>query len=317
MITVVVDFLTEKHKAVLRDAAKRNGLGIKFYNNSEEAKSHLQDTEILFARDPSLIKYAPGLKWICTPNAGAGEFCEPGVLKEDVLLSNSSGAYGLTISEHIIMVILELLRKQPQYMQIVREKRWVRNLPVRSIHGSRITIIGTGDIGTQTARRLRAFAPEKITGVNRSGRCPDTVYDEIIQKDKLNSALRETDILVMCLPGGAATMNYVDKEAIDSLPDQAIVVNVGRGSNIDQKALMAALNEERIAGASLDVFEIEPIPEDDPLWDCKNLLITPHISGNMTLNYTVDKCVAMFCEDLDNYCNGRPMGHLVNRKLGY
>ena len=317
MITVVADFLKESHRTILRDIAEKNHRRIEFYDTPEEARTHLQETEILFAKDTGLIKDAPRLKWNCTPNAGADEYCRPGVLPDHVLLTNSSGAYGVTISEHIIMVILELLRCRKEYAQIISEKRWIRYLPVRSIHGSRIAIIGTGDLGTEAAHRLKAFSPAVITGVNRRGRRPDEVYDRIIQKDKLNLILKDTDIVVMCLPGGEATYHYLDEKAIACLPRHAIVINVGRGSNIDQKALIAALNEGRIAGAALDVFEEEPIPGNDPAWNCRNLLITPHISGNMTLDYTVDQCISMFCEDLNNYFQGRPLRYQVDRRLGY
>ena len=317
MITVVADFLTQKHRGILREAAEKNGHEIEFYDKPEEAASHLQETEILFSKDISLISHAPLLKWNCTPNAGVEDYCKPGALPDDLLLSNSSGAYGVTISEHIVMVVLELLRCRQEYDRIICEKKWVRYLPVRSILGSRIAIMGTGDLGTEAAHKLKAFRPARITGVNRSGRCPDQIYDEIIQKDKMPKLLGETDILIMCLPGGAGTRHFLDKEAISCLKEHAIVVNVGRGSTIDQQALITALNEGRIAGAALDVFEEEPIPPDDPAWTCKNLLITPHISGNMTLDYTVDQCVAMFCRDLDNYCKGKPLKYEVDRNLGY
>ena len=95
------------------------------------------------------------------------------------------------------------------------------------------------------------------------------------------------------------------------------MVNVGRGTAIDQSALVEALNAGKLAGAALDVFEKEPIPAGDPVWDAKNLLITPHISGQMSLGYTRDKNVALFCEDLENYAAGRPLKRYVDRKIGY
>ena len=112
-------------------------------------------------------------------------------------------------------------------------------------------------------------------------------------------------------------MGVLSRERIALLPPQAIVVNVGRGTAVDQEALAEALNAGRIAGAALDVFVPEPLPQDHFLWETKNLLITPHVAGNMSLGYTRDKDVDMFCEDLENFAAGRPLTHLVNRKLGY
>jgi phosphoglycerate dehydrogenase-like enzyme len=121
----------------------------------------------------------------------------------------------------------------------------------------------------------------------------------------------------MALPGTAETEHILNRERIALLPQNAYVINVGRGSAIDQEALMDALNHDQLAGAALDVFVPEPLPEDHPLWETKNLIVTPHISGNLTLGYTRDINVAMFCEDLANYAAGRPLKGLVDRKLGY
>ena len=101
------------------------------------------------------------------------------------------------------------------------------------------------------------------------------------------------------------------------LPADACVINVGRGTALDQKALAEALNSGKLAGAALDVMDPEPLPQDDPLWDARNIILTPHVSGNMTLGYTCDENVARFCADLENYAAGRPLAGLVDRNRGY
>ena len=110
---------------------------------------------------------------------------------------------------------------------------------------------------------------------------------------------------------------FLSRERIALLPSDAIVINVGRGTAIDQPALVEALNSGAIAGAALDVMVPEPLPQNDPLWDAKNLVLTPHTSGNLTLGHTCDSNVDMFCEDLANYAAGRPLRHLVDRSRGY
>ena len=129
--------------------------------------------------------------------------------------------------------------------------------------------------------------------------------------------LPETDILVMALPSTAETVGILSRERIALLPDSAFVVNVGRGTAIDQEALCDALNAGQLAGAALDVVVPEPLPADHPLRRARNLLLTPHVAGNMTLGYTCDKSVQMFCDDLENYAAGRPLAHLVDRKRCY
>ena len=145
----------------------------------------------------------------------------------------------------------------------------------------------------------------------------DPAFDRIVTLSDLNSVLPDTDILVMALPSTGKTTGVLNRERIALLPPQAIVVNVGRGTAVDQEALAEALNAGRIAGAALDVFVPEPLPKGHYLWETKNLLITPHVAGNMSLGYTCDRDVDMFCEDLDNFEAGRPLLHLVDRKRGY
>ena len=323
-ISVIVPNLTDAHIQSIKETAARNGCEIRFFSTQEkeqscEDKTYIDESEIVFGHQPQIAKASPNLRWLCTPFAGVDQLTRPdSFANENAQLTNSAGAYGVTISEHIFMLLLAILRRDPDYRAFVAKKEWKRDLPIRSIHGSRITLLGTGDIGTKTARRLKAFEPGQIIGVNRSGRMndPETPYDRIITSDSLDTVLPETDILIISLPGTRETYHMLGKQQLALLPDGAVVINVGRGSVIDQKALMEELDSGRLY-AGLDVFEEEPLKEDDPIWTQKNLLLTPHTAGNMTLPHTVDRIVEMFMEDLDNYCAGKPLQHLVQRDRGY
>ena len=317
IICVVNEFITDAHRRQIDAAAEKHGFSVRYYQTKADASGHLADCEVLFGHWRSLLKEAPMLKWYCCSYAGVDPYQPPFRFPEGVLLTNSSGAYGVTISEHIMMVTLMLQRRMLDYAQIVRDQGWTNDLPVRSIQGSRLTLLGTGDIGTTFAQRAKALCPASVTGVNRSGRVPDPVYDRVMPMAELDRVLPETDILVMSLPSTPETVGVLSRERLALLPESAILVNVGRGSAIDQDALMDALNAGRLAGAALDVMTPEPLPADHPLWTTKNLLITPHVAGNMTLGYTCNKTVSMFCDDLENYAEGRPLKHLVDLKRGY
>lgn len=317
IICVVNEFITDAHRRQIDAAAGKHGFSVRYYQTKADASGHLADCEVLFGHWRSLLKEAPMLKWYCCSYAGVDPYQPPFRFPEGVLLTNSSGAYGVTISEHIMMVTLMLQRRMLDYAQIVRDRGWTNDLPVRSIQGSRLTLLGTGDIGTTFAQRAKALCPASVTGVNRSGRVPDPVYDRVVPMAELDRVLPETDILVMSLPSTPETVGILSRERLALLPESAILVNVGRGSAIDQDALMDALNAGRLAGAALDVMTPEPLPADHPLWTVKNLLITPHVAGNMTLGYTCNKTVSMFCNDLENYAEGRPLKHLVDLKRGY
>lgn len=318
-IAVMEDFLTPERRKKVLDTAEKCGFAVDFYGRGAAPAQGLEDYEILYGWcNPQDLKRATGLKWYCCGFAGVDQLSDDSLYASpDVVLSNSSGAYGLTISEHILMVTLMLLRQMMPTMKAVGEKVWLPPLPVRSICGANITVLGTGDIGTSFAQRAKAMGAKSICGVRRTIKPADPAFDRIVTLSDLDSVLPDTDILVMALPSTGETVGVLSRERIALLPQHAVVVNVGRGTAIDQEALAEALDAERIAGAALDVFVPEPLPQDHYLWTTKNLLITPHVAGNMSLGYTRDKDVDMFCEDLENFAAGRPLAHLVNRKLGY
>lgn len=315
-MAVILQELTEAQRERIRAAAEGRGFEIRFLHAPEEDPAYLNEAEVLFGHLPQVAKTVKNLKWICTPFAGVDQFLAPDAFANpEALLTNSSGAYGVTIAEHTVMMLLDILRRQPDYRRLVAAHEWRRDLTVRSIKGSRITLLGTGDIGQETAKRLRAFTPASLTGVNRNGRDPGG-FDRVLTGETWETILPETDVLIISLPGTKEAFHMVGAKQLALLPDGAVVINVGRGSVIDQAALFRELESGRLF-AGLDVFEREPLGKDDPAWETPNLLITPHTAGNMTLAHTVEKTVEQFLEDLDNYFAGRPMKHLVDRGKGY
>ena len=316
-LVVAVPVISDKQKQSILDAAGAHGFTVDFYPNAAAAVPHVGDAEIILTNQPEPAKHAPRLKWFCTTNAGVDPFLKEGAFASpEAVLTNSSGAYGVTIAEHIIMVTLEVMRREPEYRAIVAERGWKRDLAVRSIKDCRITLLGTGDIGQEAAIRLRAFGPASLTGVNRSGKNPNGLFDEVVPQSELDSVLPRTDLLIISLPGTLETRHMLDQRRLGLLPDGAIIVNVGRGPVIDQQALEAELRSGRLS-AALDVFETEPLPPEDSLWTCPNLLITPHTAGNMTLPYTRQRIIDLFLEDFENYCAGRTMARKVDLKKGY
>ena len=319
MILVAENFLSEEHRAAMTAAAHRLGCSIRFYRSSREIGEEIEDCEIIFGNGFSqLLRKAKSLHWYCSSFAGVEHYLDPAVWPgPDCLFSNSSGAYGLTISEHIVMVLLMLLRRMPEYQSDLSKREWTFHTPIRSVYGLQVTILGTGDIGVHTARSLSAMGAI-VRGVRRDPSKPsDSAFQEVRATKDLDQLLPETDALIMALPETGATKGILSRERIALLPRTAYVVNVGRGSAIDQEALTEALNAERLAGAALDVMVPEPLPADHPLWETKNLLITPHCSGNTALGYSRDRIVEMFLEDLERYAAGQPLLHAVNRSVGY
>ncbi len=319
-ICVYQEFLTEAHKARIRETAEDLGFTPHFFtlDQFEEAKVCLQGCEILYAHNPELLRAAPAsLKWYCCSYAGVDPYCKaPGLFANPDCLLTNSNCYGVTIAEHVVMVLLMLLRRMPEYEEVVRSRGWSNQLPIRSIRDNTFTILGTGDIGVNVADRLRGMGAARITGLSRSGRAREG-FDEVLPISRLDEALPQARNLIMALPGTAETYHILNRARIALLPRGAYVVNVGRGAAMEQEPLAEALNAGRLGGAALDVMDPEPLPGDHPLWTARNIILTPHVSGNMTLGYTCDRNVEMFCEDLGNYAAGRPLNGLIDRARGY
>ena len=320
-ICVYQEFLTEAHRARIRETAEKLGFTPHFYGPGqfEEARACLQDCEILYAHDPELLRAAPAaLRWYCCSYAGVDPYCKDPSLfaNPDCLLTNTS-CYGVTIAEHVIMVLLMLLRRMPEYEEIVRNRGWNNQLPIRSIRDNAFTILGLGNIGVNVAERLRGMGAARVTGLSRSGAAREAVFDEVLPISALDEVLPRTQNLIMALPGTAETVHILNRARIALLPAGSYVVNVGRGTAVEQEALAEALNAGRLGGAALDVMDPEPLPLVHPVWSAWILILTPHVSGIMTLVYSCERNVEMFCEDLENYAGGRPLNGLVDRTRGY
>ena len=320
-ICIFQEFLTPAHKAQITAVAKETGFVPHFFTLEQrtEAEECLQHCEVLYAHDVPMLRAAPEtLQWYCCSFAGVDPYCrDDGAFRNPHCILTNSNVYGVTIAEHVVMVTLMLLRRMPEYEEVMRNRGWSNQLPIRSIRDNEFTILGTGNIGTHVARRMRGMGAKKIVGLSRSGKAQPGIYDAVYPISELDEVLKQTKILVMALPGTAETIHILNRERIALLPRDACVINVGRGTAVDQAALKEALDAGKLAGAALDVMDPEPLPKDDPLWETKNLILTPHVSGNMTLGYTCDENVRLFCEDLKNYAAGRPLNGFVDRKRGY
>ena len=319
----ICDFLSDANKQQMRSVAGECGFEMGFFDSSVEAAGKIGDAEVVYCDEGELMEEMPQIRWCHSVSAGVGHFLKSGVFdRGDVLLTNSSGAYGLAISEHIIMVTLLLMRRMPEYFRVVAERGWTRELKIRSIKGSVIAIVGTGNLGQNAAKRYKALGAKKVIGFSRSGSSRE-FFDAVFRIADFDSVVsgrsddEQIDVLVLCVPGTPETEGLLSAERIELLPEKAFVINVGRGTVIDQEALIGALNGGRLAGAALDVMYPEPLPEDHPLWTARNCIITPHISGDMGLPETVDITVDIFCENLRRYADGRELKNLIDINAGY
>jgi len=317
-IAVYTSFMKDAYRQQIDAAAAAHGFEVSYFDNAADFTARIGEFEVIYSHPtPAMLQQAKNLKWLCSDFAGIEKYLPDEVWPNpDCILSNSSGAYGPTISEHIVMVLLMLLRRMPEYERDIAKRQWTYLVPTRSIIGSHFVMVGTGDIGSNTARRLKALGAT-VTGVCRSGRSSEPAFDRVVPVSELDSVLPQADAVILALPATAETVGVLSRERIALLREDAYVINVGRGTAIDQEALVEALQNRRIGGAALDVMVPEPLPADHPLYDCPNTIITPHVSGNMSLGLTCDIDVDMFCRDLAHYAKGEALVNYVDRKLGY
>jgi phosphoglycerate dehydrogenase-like enzyme len=227
----------------------------------------------------------PRLRWVQTLAAGPDSVLAAG-FPDDVVITAGSGLHDRTVTEHALALILALLRRLPAAGRAQAEHRWADELgglqplhpagSVTTLIDARVLIWGFGHIGQTLAPLLRLLGAQ-VRGVARTA--GERAGFPVVAEEELQSELGRTDVLVMILPSTPATDGALDAGRLAALPVHAQVVNVGRGSTVDEPALVAALAEGRIAGAALDVTSSEPLPADSPLWDTPNLVLTPHAAG--------------------------------------
>lgn len=261
----------------------------------------------------------PDLKWIQLTWAGANKYRCMQHLPERLTITNASGAFGTIISEYVIGTIIALYRSFPTYWHNQHQHLWQPSNSSETIYGKTVLILGTGDLGTQLAHRLKAFDTH-IIGIRRHvTRHFLSDFDEIYDLSQLDAQLEKADIVVGCLPDTPKTAGLLHKERLCKMKKNALLINVGRGSLIPTSDLTDVLKEGHLKGAALDVTDVEPLPEASPLWDMPNVILTPHIAGpSFGGNKDVEKAIWSICVDnLERFLFGQPLTHIVNLKEGY
>lgn len=266
--------------------------------------------------ETDLLKHAAGLRWLQTNSAGVEAYIQPGVLPEGAFLTNATGAYGLAISEHMLGMLLMLLKKLELYRDGQKTGAWASQGAVKSLYGAVVLVLGMGDIGGEFGKRCKALGA-KVIGVRRKNAEKPDYADEVCLTEDLDRVLSLADVAAVTLPGTAATRNLLSRERIERMKPGAVLLNVGRGNIVDTEALCDALEEGRLSGAGLDVTEPEPLPPDHRLWRIPTALVTPHISGFYHLGETYERIFRICEENLGRFLKGEPLRNQVDFSTGY
>lgn len=263
------------------------------------------------------IEEAASLKWLQLWFAGTDFLMEnPHTVQKDFILTNGSGIHAVPISEHILSFLFAFARDLPQAIRAQDGKKWKYEGKGGNfeLKGKTALIIGVGAIGSLTAKSLSALGVE-VLGIRRNPNLPVSGVTRMYGQDKLNEALPKADFVINTVPLTEETRNMIGEKELQNMKDSSIFINIGRGGTVDEEALIEALQKGEIAGAGLDTFVTEPLPESSPLWEMENVIITGHYSG-FTPCYQ-ERAMSIFMENLKHYAAGTPMINVVNKKLGY
>lgn len=217
------------------------------------------------------------LKWLQAQSAGVDHINQELLKEKNILLSNASGVHGHQMSESILGMIFAHTRGIKEAVLSQEEKKWSTPSHPSDLNGKKVMIVGTGHIGERLAEILQVFQTE-VTGVNRKGR-QVSHFDRIVKQKEMKTVVGEMDIVISLLPDTEETYHFFDDSLFSEMKDGVMFINAGRGGTVDTESLITHCQNKKIAFAGLDVFEVEPLPSDSPLWSLDNVLITPHSSG--------------------------------------
>ncbi len=315
MRVLVILPVEERHRALLQKSAP--GAEFFYFDKNAVPREALEEAEVIVGNLPAeKLPFAKKLKWLQLNSAGADAYCEKGVLPSGCLLTNATGAYGLALSEHLLATLLSLMKKLPLYAEDQRNHVWSDRGRVTSIYGSKVLVVGLGDIGGAFGERMHALGAYVIGIRRRPAEKPEWL-DELYPPEKLFDCLPRVNVVASALPGNDSTRGIFNREAFAAMRPGSFFLNIGRGNAVDTAALAEALNSRRLAGAAVDVTDPEPLPPDHYLWDTENLIITPHISGFFHLPETFERIVAVAADNLSRYVSSRPLRNVVDFSTGY
>lgn len=306
---------------------------VEFVNrkNYDTIAEDVKDADVVVSWSISAeqLQNATKVRWIHSTAAAIHQLMIPEIVNSNIIVTNARSVHGPVVAEHVLSLMFALAKRLPTAMRFQQQHDWGQEAmtreepPIRELRDCTLGLIGTGSIGGHVAAiasaigmRVLAVRANPQKGIdwlppNEATRSQHRVYGP----KELHRMLGESDFVVISAPVTNSTTKLIDDQALAAMKPDAYLINVARGALVDQQALTKALQEKKIGGAALDVFEEEPLPKDSPLWDLDNVLITPHQGG--IAHKLWERQYALFSQNLHRFQNGAPLKGLVNKKAGY
>ena len=282
-------------------------------------RSLLARAEVAFDFDwdkpAEMLQRAPRLRWVQTSSSGVGpRLAALGIADSQVIVTNAAGIHAQPLAEFVLMAALYFAKEVPLLNAWKADRHWERYCG-RELAGSRMLVIGLGGVGRRIAELSSALGVEVIGHRRSVDGAPLAGVSRLVDADGLDAELPTTDFLVLAVPDTPLTKQLIDRRRLGLLPPGAVVINVGRGSIIDEEAMIEMLSDGRLEGAGLDVFATEPLPPDNPLWVLPNVIVVPHSAS--TVAQENDRLVDLFIENLHRYLDERPMVNVFDHQRMY
>lgn len=312
--------MSDKHQSKLMDSFPQHQFS--FFNSMADTPAEsLEKAQVLVTYGEDLtseiVKKMSSLQWIQVLSAGLELMPFDALIERQVVVANARGIHQIPMAEYTMGMILQLARQGFEFYDLQKKSQWDRSLRVDEAYGKTLGILGIGAIGTEIAKRAKAFGMN-VLGLRRSEVSQNSTMeyvDEIVSLENKEKLFRESDYIVVLLPITAETTHFVGAEELSMMKSSAYLINIARGQVIDEEALLIALQDKKIAGAVLDVFKEEPLPSTHPFWQLKNLIITPHTSGRSP--YYMQRALEIFRENLNRYPEVKDMINVIKMEQGY
>lgn len=290
--------------------------------HQDQLPAELPDTDIFvgYLLRPEQLRLATRLKWIHSTAAGVAQLMYPELRGSGIVLTNASGVHAIPMGEHVVGMILAMTRDFPGAMRYqhkhiwAQQELWDGRARPRELTGQVVLLVGFGAVGRAVAERVRGLGM-RVWAVTHSGKADGALAERVFAAGDLDAVLPEADFVVLAAPETAETLHMIGAPQLAAMKSTAFLINVARGSLVDEPALVAALEGGVIAGAALDVASQEPLPSENPLWSLENVFITPHLSGVSERIW--DRQGDLLVDNLERWFDGRPLRNRVDPTRGY
>jgi phosphoglycerate dehydrogenase-like enzyme len=276
----------------------------------------LREIDGVFTEEPlpdGLVQRMPNLKWLHVARGGVNPYLTPTITYRPIQVTGSKGIHGTVFSEFALACILALAKKLPECMEAQKQRQWLKLAPME-VEGKTLGIVGLGTAGAALARKAKALGLRVIATKRTATPKPESV-DELGTPEFLPRLLSESDFVVLLLASVPSTLNIFGEKELRSMKKSAYLINLTGGQTIEEKLLVQALKENWIAGAALDAFARQPLPEDSELWSLPNVIISPRIGGLTEQKWP--PLLPIFVDNLKRFIAGEPLRNLVDKELGY